>query len=213
MSTNKTYLEKETLITWAQKIQAISQNGLAYSQDKYDRERFADLHALSIQMMAAATNKSIEIINNLFLYNTGYATPKIDIRVVIFHDKKMLLVQEENDNTWSLPGGWADIGLSPSDVAIKEVKEEAGLDIIVDKVLGIVDMRKHGHHLEALHVYKIFIQGTVVGGKLSGGLETSAATFFGQDELPPLSIKRNTKELILEMFKFLDNPRKKVLLD
>jgi Hydrolase of X-linked nucleoside diphosphate N terminal/NUDIX domain len=113
-------------LEWAKQIQSISQAGLAYSKDMYDLDRFEQLRNLSIEIMNAYTDVEIDKIKTLFASETGYATPKVDIRAVVFNEGKILLVKERTDHAWALPGGWADIGLSPKEVAVKEVMEESG---------------------------------------------------------------------------------------
>lgn len=194
-------------LEWAKEIQAISQAGHAYTRDVYDKERFEQLRELSITIMQEYTEAGEEKIRTLFASETGYQTPKIDVRGVIFKDGKLLLVQERADGAWALPGGWADIGLSPAEVVVKEVKEEAGYDVRATKLLGVLDKKFHNHPPTAYHVYKMFIQCCeVTGGAADVGTETSAVGFFKQDELPPLSEERNTREQLNRLFAFEKQP-------
>ncbi|WP_461211749.1 NUDIX hydrolase [Enterococcus sp. JNUCC 77] len=151
-------------LDWAQKLQAIAQAGLTYSKDKYDIERFQAIREISIDMMTQQTDLEQSKIKNLFANESGYATPKIDIRAVIFRDNKLLMVKEETDESWALPGGWEGIGLSPSEVAVKEVKEESGYDVQATKFLALMDKAKHEHPESAYYVYKAFIQCELIGG-------------------------------------------------
>src|SRR5699024_40279 len=145
-------------LEWAKQLQSIAQAGLTYSKDKYDLERFDMIRNISVEMLASQTNIENTVIRELFANETGYATPKVDVRAVVFQENKILIVKEETDNAWALPGGWGDIGLSPSEVAVKEVQEESGFEVKATKLIAVLDKKYHSHPLSAYHVYKIFIQ-------------------------------------------------------
>ncbi|MBU7319680.1 NUDIX hydrolase [Paenibacillus oleatilyticus] len=200
-------------LEWAKQIQAIAQTGLAYTKDVYDRERFEDLRQMSVDILAHYTETDPGKIKLTFASDTGYATPKVDIRGVVFRDGKLLLVREKHDGVWALPGGWADIGLSPSEVAVKEIKEESGFDAKPVRLLAVLDKKFHGHPPEPYHIYKLFIRCDITGGSATTGVETSAVGFFGEDELPVLSVERNTEAQLRTMFEFLRDPDKPVILD
>lgn len=187
-------------LEWAKQIQAISQAGLAYSKDMYDLERFEMLRDLSVDIMNRYTEVETEKIRSLFAAETGYATPKVDVRGVVFQDDRILLVKERIDGAWALPGGWADIGLSPKEVAVKEVKEESGLDVVPVRLMAVLDKKFHKHPPEPWHVYKMFILCEIAGGEAEPGMETMQVGFFGEDELPPLSTERNTLEQVGRLF-------------
>ncbi len=197
----------------AKRLEAIAQIGLTYSQDDYDTERYHEIRDISHQIFNHYTDTPLEKIQNLFSRENGYPTPKVDVRGVIFQDKKILLVKEKLDGMWALPGGWADIGYSPAEVVVKEVKEEAGLEIAPVKLLAVFDKKCHAHPPSALHVYKMFILCTINGGTLNPGMETLEAEFFSQDKLPELSIERNTPEQINLLFKNRLNPEAPTLFD
>src|SRR5699024_9861628 len=132
-------------LQWAKELQAIAQAGLTYSKDKYDIERFEMIREMSIDMLAHHTETDKSMIKALFANETGYATPKVDVRGVIFKEDKILLVKEEADDAWALPGGWGDIGLTPSEVAVKEVEEEAGIEVKATRLIAIYDKKCHPH--------------------------------------------------------------------
>ncbi|WP_454189303.1 NUDIX hydrolase [Priestia megaterium] len=200
-------------LDWAKQLQSLAQAGLAYSKDIYDVERFELIRNISVEMLLQQTGMEKTVIKDLFASETGYATPKVDIRAVIFKDNKILMVKENSDGSWSLPGGWADIGLTPSEVAVKEVKEESGFDVKAVKLLAVTDMKCHPHPPSAFHIYKMFIQCEIIGGQPMKGVETSAVEFFAENKLPPLSIARNTQTQIELMFKHLYNPKEPVYFD
>jgi ADP-ribose pyrophosphatase YjhB (NUDIX family) len=200
-------------LDWAKQLQSLAQAGLAYSKDIYDVERFELIRNISVEMLSQQTGMEMTVIKDLFASETGYATPKVDIRAVIFKDNKILMVKENSDGSWSLPGGWADIGLTPSEVAVKEVKEESGFDVKAVKLLAVTDMKCHPHPPSAFHIYKMFIQCEIIGGQPMKGVETSAVEFFAENKLPPLSIARNTQTQIEMIFKHLYNPKEPVYFD
>lgn len=200
-------------LEWAKQIQAISQAGLAYSKDMYDLERFEQLRALSVEIMHEYTDVEVHKIQNLFANETGYATPKVDIRGVVFRDNKILLVQEKTDGAWAIPGGWADIGLSAGEVAVKEVKEESGLNVRPTKMMALLDKKFHDHPPSAFHVYKVFILCEEIGGKEAAGMETSQIGFFDEDHLPELSTERNTERQIRSLFAMMRNPDQETVFD
>lgn len=179
----------------AKRIQAIAQTGLHYTQDNFDKQRFEELRELSVSLASKVSDAEIEKIREIFTIDTGFQTPKIDIRSVVIKDDKVLLTREKVDNKWSLPGGFADINYSPSAVAVKEVLEETGLKVKVNRVLAIVDTDKHNFPPLEYHYYKIIFLCDLIDGTLRGSDETLESRFFSFDELPELSAMRNTKEL------------------
>lgn len=200
-------------LEWAKQLQAIAQAGLTYSKDVFDIERFEMIREMSIEMMEKHTDTSKTVIQDLFANETGYATPKVDVRAVVFHENKILLVKEKSDGGWTLPGGWADIGLTPSEVAVKETKEESGFDVKPLKLLAVVDKRCHPHPPSPYHIYKIFIQCELIGGAPRTGVETSQVDVFDENNLPELSAPRNTKSQVKAAFKHLRNPEEPVYFD
>ncbi|QRV10095.1 NUDIX hydrolase [Bacillus velezensis] len=193
-------------LEWAKQLQSAAQAGLAYSKDIYDIERFEEIRKISVDIMAHHTGIDKRIIKDVFADDTGYPTPKVDIRAAVFKDQSILMVREKSDGRWALPGGWADIGISPGETAVKEVKEESGIDVKPVKLLAVMDKKCHSHPPSAAHVYKVFIRCEIIGGRLREGTETSAAGFFAETELPPLSEARNTESQIKKMFAYLKHP-------
>lgn len=200
-------------LSWAKEIQATAQSGLAYVKDVYDKERYERLRELSVEILAHYTEDSADKIRLAFASDSGYCTPKVDIRGVVFQDGKVLLVREKIDGKWALPGGWADIGLSPKEVAVKEIREESGFEVEAERLLAVLDKKFHQHPPEPYHVYKMFILCRITGGQALEGLETSAVEFFAEDELPELSEERNTEAQIRMMFDYLRNPQTETRVD
>ncbi|MFC5700370.1 NUDIX hydrolase [Cohnella faecalis] len=200
-------------LEWAKQIQAISQAGLEYSKDMYDLERFELLRSLSIEILSEYSGIEHDKVRELFANEKGYATPKVDVRGVVFRDGKILMVKERLDGAWALPGGWADIGLSPKEVVKKEVKEESGLDVTPVRLLGIFDKKFHDHPPSPWHVYKIFVLCEIIGGQMESGMETLQVDFFPEDSLPELSVERNTEKQIKWLFESMRSKDMEVHLD
>ncbi len=182
-------------LDWAVKLQALAQTGLAYGRDKYDIERFEEIRDISVQMLEDASGLPHDKVKDLFANETGYQTPKIDTRAAIFKDDKILLVQEA-DGTWSLPGGWCDVDKSVGENTIKEVKEEAGLDVVLERVIAIQDRDKHNPPKYAHKVCKIMSLCHVTGGQFEENLETIASDYFDLDHLPILASQKTSSEQI-----------------
>ena len=187
-------------LSFVQRIQAIAQNGLAYCTNEFDIERYEELRTLSVAMMSKYTDADPQIVRAVFAGESGYQTPKVDIRAVVKENGKLLLVQESSDGKWALPGGWADIGYTPTEVAVKEVKEETGLDVRPLRLIAVHDKKIHQHPPSPHYVYKIFILCERIGGKMVTGIETLSVGFFGEHEIPSLSDARNTIEQITMCF-------------
>ena len=182
-------------------IQSLAQSGLAYTDNVYDIERYERLREISAEMLAEKTDLRKEKVKDLFCNETGYQTPKIDTRAVIFKDNKILLVHE-NNNTWSLPGGWCDVLESVKSNTVKEVKEETGLDVNAIKVVAIQDRNKHNKPIYAYGVCKVFILCDVISGEFEKNIETTEIKYFSQDEIPNnLSDEKTNKEQIEMCFK------------
>jgi ADP-ribose pyrophosphatase YjhB (NUDIX family) len=190
----------------AQSLQSIAQAGLTYSKDKYDIERFDQIKQLAVSIVDEHAVAPLEKVQQLFDLEEGYLTPKVDVRGAIFREDKILLVKETIDDCWSLPGGWADVGYTASEVIVKEVNEESGLVVKVNRLLAVLDKKCHPHPPDLYYVYKIFFLCDELGGVLKNGMETSDVRFFALQDLPELSKGRNTKNQIEMMFSLRDRP-------
>ena len=189
----------EKWLQWAVELQSISQGALYYCKDKYDIERFKRIREIAVEIINYKSDISLDKVKDLFCNEIGYQTPKIDSRAAIFKDDKILLVKESN-GTWSLPGGWVDVDLSVKENIVKEVEEEAGLDVIAGKVIAVQDREKHNLPIYAYKVCKIFILCTVVGGEFKKNIETTESDYFKLDELPLLATEKNNEEQIKMCF-------------
>ena len=190
----------EKWLQWAIELQSIGQTGLSYVKDVYDKERYERIREIAAEMIEYKTEIPIEKIKTLFCNEIGYQTPKIDTRAAIFNDDKILLVQEK-DGRWSLPGGWCEVNLSIKENTIKEVKEEAGLDVIPKRVIAIHDKKKHNIQQYPYGVCKIFILCIATGGSFQKNSETLQSKYYSIDKLPALSEEKNSREQIELCFK------------
>ena len=191
----------EKWLKLAIEIQSLAQAGLAYTDNVYDIERYERLREISAEMIKEKSNINLDKVKNLFCNETGYQTPKIDTRAVIFNDDKILLTHE-NNGTWSLPGGWCDVLESVASNTIKEVKEETGLDVETIKIIAVQDRNKHNKPIYAYGVCKIFVLCNVIGGEFIENIETTEIKYFSLDEIPNnLAEEKTNKEQIEMCFK------------
>lgn len=157
-------MEEKLWLNWAIELQSLAQAGLTYGKDVYDRERYERIREISAEMISHKSEIPVEIVKNLFCNETGYQTPKLDTRAAIFNNGKILLVRE-NNGKWSLPGGWVDVNVSVKENTIKEVKEEAGVDVNADQIIAVQDRNKHNTPQYAYGVCKIFVLCSLIGGQ------------------------------------------------
>lgn len=175
-----------------QEVQAIAQTGLSYGKDVYDKERYEQLLNLVSRHYAEVTGEEQDVIRKALFSEVGYATPKICVRGVALNNEQVLLVKERSEGLWSLPGGWTEVNLSPSESLIKEIKEETGFESKVTRLLAFLDKQKHDHPKHWPHTYIAFYQYEVTGGVMQTSHEISEIGYFDLDDLPPLSTHRVT---------------------
>ncbi|MCD7973179.1 MAG: NUDIX hydrolase [Candidatus Azobacteroides sp.] len=208
-------MEKEKeLLRIAQRIRALSQTGLVYNKDEYSVERYEELLALSHEITSLVTGHAFADIKACFRVADDYVTPKVDIRAVVFNETgEILLVREKADGCWSLPGGWADVGFTPGEVAEKEVKEETGLIVKAKRLLAVMDKKYHAHPPALHYAYKIFILCEITDGNFTTTFDILDKGFFSQEALPPLSEERVLESQIDLMFEYRNNLEKDVYFD
>ena len=182
-------------LDWAIRLQALAQNGLAYTTNIYDIERFEEIRNIAAEMVSFKSQVPLDKVKNLFFCEEGYQTPKLDTRAAIVKDDKILLVQE-NDGLWSMPGGWVDVNKTIGENAVKEVFEEAGLKATARRIIAIQDRDKHNPPRFIYKICKIFVLCDVKGGEFHKNSETVNSGYFGLDSLPPLSTSKTTASQI-----------------
>ena len=168
-----------------------------YADNEYDRERYDELVSISLKLLSATSGQSLSVLRDFFMPVKDYPTPKVDVRGLILNEaKKVLLVKESLDGKWSLPGGWGEVGFSPSEVIHKEIKEETGLDATVSRLLAVYDKKCHPHPPQPLYVYKLVFLCEVLAGSLSPGFDIQDVRYFALEQLPELSEERILKAQI-----------------
>lgn len=187
--------KNEKWLQWAVELQSLAQAGLYYGKDEFDKERYERIREIAAEMISWKSAIPMDKVKNLFCSEIGYQTPKIDCRAAIFRNGRILLVQEKN-GTWSLPGGWVDVNVSVKENVIKEVKEDAGLDVTADMVIAVQDREKHNLPVYAYKVCKIFVLCTVIGGGFKANIETVSSDYFERGRLPALATEKNNEKQI-----------------
>lgn len=185
-------------LTLAKRIKSIADIGLLYSKDAYDRERYTELHEIALELLGQLIDKPVETVKDFYAPVTDYPTPKVDIRgFAVNENNEVLLVREGADKRWTLPGGWADIGLTPAEVVVKEFKEETGLVVTPDRLLAVFDKKVHPHPPQPFYVYKMVILCRIEGElRFEAGHDMLEAAFYRVDHLPELSEDRILKSQI-----------------
>lgn len=190
-----------------QQLQAIAQSGKHYTKDVFDMERYNQLEDVAKKLTAKYTGANEQQLDIFFDSDNGYVTPKVDVRAVTFNSEdKILLVNEKRGNTWSIPGGWADIGYSIGEIAVKETREEAGIHVTPKRLIAVRDMQKHDYAKKNLsYIYKNIIECVPDNNKLTNvdNSETDDAEYFTLDEALKLnlSLNRNLPEDLQMAFK------------
>ena len=173
------------------RLKNIADLGLLYAKDPFDRERYEELLDISMEMMSQLTNTPLSKITHFYTPTTDYPTPKVDIRALVLNEKnQILLVRESSDGRWSLPGGWADVGLSAREVALKEVFEETGLTVKTERLLAVFDKKCHPHPPQPFYVYKFVVLCQYVSGAFKVPHDILEIGYFDIEKLPPLSENR-----------------------
>jgi ADP-ribose pyrophosphatase YjhB (NUDIX family) len=174
-------------------LAALGQDGLTYGVNDFDLDRYRKVSAVAAELLSVLTERPAEEFRLELGRDSGYATPKIDVRGVLFDDQeRILLIRERTDGRWSLPGGWADPGDAPREAIVREIREESGYPAEVIKLIACWDRDRQGHLPPlAVHVYKLFFLCRVNGpAGAPDELETLDVGWFALDELPPLSEHR-----------------------
>lgn len=199
---------------WASRIQALAQNGLAFSRNPYDIERFQALRQIAAEIMADGCDTGIRRIEGLFEQETGYATPKIDVRGAVFRGERLLFVRESVDGLWTLPGGFADIGDSPAASVEREILEESGYESRAVRLVAVVDRRIDPQSTpHPFHIWKLIFLCELTGGEARTSLETTEVGFFGEEEFPPLSLGRTTPRQLALVFRHHREPDRQTDFD
>jgi ADP-ribose pyrophosphatase YjhB (NUDIX family) len=188
-------------LEWARQIQALSQTGYHYAENEYQRQRYQRLTEISAEIIHECAGLEVAPLLDAFQAQIGYATPRVDVRAAVFQDGKLLLVRERQDNGWTMPGGWADVGDVPSEAAEREAWEEAGFHVKARRVIGVYDANRVGP-LDLFHAFKLVFLCDLINGEPRPSSETSEVAFFGPEEIPAhLSVNRTYTRHIDDAFR------------
>jgi ADP-ribose pyrophosphatase YjhB (NUDIX family) len=193
-------------LRFAQRVQAIAQTGLTYAQDPYDRERYEELRGIAVEMAAGGLGVPEGEVRVAFASTLGYPTPKVDVRAVVFREERLLLVRERRSGRWTFPGGWADVGDTPSLAAERETLEESGYRVRAEKVLALLDKSRHEHPPSIDYTYKVLVGCRLEGGEPVTSHEIDAVGFFARSGLPELDLDRTTPGQVELAWTHRDDP-------
>src|SRR5258708_6814636 len=141
----------------ARELRAIAQTGLTFAAHRFDRQRYERVRELAASMLAQGSGADYDAILGILGKESGYATPKVDVRGAAFIEGRVLLVREISDDKWTLPGGWADVNQSAAECVVREIAEESGFEAKPRKLAAVRDYRKSGHPPRNLDsIYKMF---------------------------------------------------------
>lgn len=193
----------------ARELKSISQAGKFFAKDDYEKKRHERLEEMAAEILANHSDLEADQVKIMLQQDSGYPTPKVDCRGVIFKDDKILLVKEIADDGWALPGGWCDVGSTPSENVAREVWEESGFEVRVERLLAVYDRDKQGHTPPyPYNIYKMFFLCEITGGEAKISNETSEVAFFGEDEIPEkLSVGRTLLHQLKLFFKQYRDPK------
>ena len=184
-------------LEWAREIQALSQTGLHFAENHYQRERFSRFIEIAADIISVHSDLDQADLVKIFNDQIGYATPRIDVRGAVFQNRKLLLVRERADGGWTMPGGWADVGDFPSTAVEREVLEESGFEVSAQRVIGVYDANRTGP-LELFHAFKIVFLCDILGGEPRISNETSQVGFFSRDDIPEFLSGERTRQRHIE---------------
>jgi ADP-ribose pyrophosphatase YjhB (NUDIX family) len=194
-------------LEWGQKLQALSQNGLTYTENVFDIDRYHKMGEIALEILSTYSQVEMPVIKAIFDSQAGYTTPKLDVRGVVFKEDKILMVKELSDGGWTLPGGFVDVNEAPGDAVAREVLEESGYVVKANKLMAVFDRNKHPHPPYIFHIYKLFFMCDLLGGAATTSIETGGAEFFDLDKLPELSTARTTFDQIQRCFDHHTQPQ------
>jgi ADP-ribose pyrophosphatase YjhB (NUDIX family) len=196
-------------LIWAREMQALAQTGLAFSNDPFDRGRYAALSRLSAQIAARHSCADPRFIEGLFDAQSGYATPKVGVRGAVFDTAGRILMVREvvDENRWTLPGGWADVNQTPGQSVVREVFEESGYNVRAVKLAAVWDRARQAQPATAFSIVRMFFVCRLEGGEPTTSLETSEVGWFAEGQVPAdLSLRRTLPCHISRMFAHWRDP-------
>lgn len=187
-------MKTSDFVKYLQRMIAITDTGLTFTKDPFDRERYEDLRDFLSEMLNQASDLDSEEVAEVLKPTSAYATPLMDVRAWIVEDEKICLVRGQGEDSWALPGGFGEVGYSPTENILKEIEEEPGFKAKVERLLAVFDTNRF--QLQSKQYTKFVFGCKLLDGQFQENQEIADLQFFAIDQLPNLSEKRITKEQI-----------------
>jgi len=194
---------------YLQRMIALTDTGLTFTKDPFDRERYEDLRSLLSEMLNQVSDLDADEVAELLKPTSAYATPLMDVRAWIVEDEKICLVRGQGENDWALPGGFGEVGYSPTENILKEIEEETGFEAKVERLLAVFDTNRF--QLQSKQYAKFIFECKLLDGQFQKNQEIADLQFFAIDQLPALSEKRITKEQIEILWQVYQGQREQYL--
>ena len=195
-----------SVLDLSRRLLALSQTGLHFTAEEYDRERYREIGDIAARLLELHGVVGADAVRQAWFVEDGYATPKMDVRGAVFREGRVLLVRERTDDRWALPGGWADVNDTPSRAVLKEIEQESGFTARATKLAAVYDRNQRNHPPFLFHSWKMFFLCEITGGEARTSYETTAVEFFALDRLPELSTGRSNAEQIQRMYQHYLQP-------
>lgn len=202
-------MKTNDFVKYLQRMIALTDTGLTFTKDPFDRERYEDLRSLLSEMLNQASDLDAEEVAEVLKPTSAYATPLMDVRAWIVEDEKICLVRGQGENDWALPGGFGEVGYSPTENILKEIEEETGFETKVERLLAVFDTNRF--QLQSKQYAKFVFECKLLDGQFQENQEIADLQFFAIDQLPALSEKRITKEQIEILWKVYQGQREQYL--
>ena len=202
-------MKTSDFVKYLQRMIALTDTGLTFTKDPFDRERYEDLRGLLSEMLNQASNLDSEEVAEVLKTTSAYATPLMDVRAWIVEDEKICLVRGQGENDWALPGGFGEVGYSPTENILKEIEEETGFEAKVERLLAVFDTNRF--QLQSKQYAKFVFECKLLDGQFQKNQEIADLQFFAIDQLPALSEKRITKEQIEILWQVYQGQREQYL--
>ena len=202
-------MKTSDFVKYLQRMIAITDTGLTFTKDPFDRERYEDLRDILSEMLNQASDLDSEEVAEVLKPTSAYATPLMDVRAWIVEDEKICLVRGQGENDWALPGGFGEVGYSPTENILKEIEEETGFEAKVERLLAVFDTNRF--QLQSKQYAKFVFECKLLDGQFQKNQEIADLQFFAIDQLPALSEKRITKEQIEILWQVYQGQREQYL--
>ena len=182
--------EAEIIVSLAHELQAISAAGLTYSKEIFDIERYERIRDIAAELICSVSDEPLEKVKHIFASDADYQTPKISTRAAIFNDRDEVLLVKDYDGKWVLPGGWCDYNQTIMSNTVKEVMEEAGLQVEPYRLVGIFENQKRPYPQSYFHSENAFVLCRLISGEFHENDETTESGYFSLDNLPELNVRK-----------------------